>query len=84
MADASARPDEQAQAGDGPTPAPPVCPVALCPVGLVLTAAGQARPEVVQHLLSAGSELLMAVKALIDARLEPKEEAEPLQRITIE
>ena len=58
--------------------------MALCPVGLVLTAAGQARPEGVQHLLSAGSELLMAVKALIDARLEPKEEAEPLQRITIE
>ena len=47
-----------------------VCPVAFCPVGMALTFAEAARPEVVQHLMAAGQELLLAVKAMIDARAE--------------
>ena len=37
---------------------------------MMLTFAEAARPEVVQHLLSAGQELMLAVKAMVDARAE--------------
>jgi hypothetical protein len=47
-----------------------VCPVAFCPVGMALTFAEAARPEVVQHLMAAGQELMLAVKAMIDARAQ--------------
>jgi hypothetical protein len=82
MADQRSRGSDQAEAE--PRAAPPACPVALCPIGFVLTAAGQARPEVMQHLLAAGNEVLLALKALIEARLEAREASEPLERITIE
>src|SRR4051812_19079583 len=77
-----ARSDGPAAAGPEPASAeadagaPPraagghVCPVAFCPVGMALTFAEAARPEVVQHLLAAGQELMLAVKAMIDARAE--------------
>ena len=44
------------------------CPVALCPVSMAMTAAGSVSPEVVEHLLAAGRELLLAAKAVVDAR----------------
>jgi hypothetical protein len=80
-------PEERSRSEDRAEPEPraaPVCPVALCPVAFVLTAAGQARPEVFQHLLAAGNELLLALKTLIEVRLEARERDEPLERITIE
>jgi hypothetical protein len=52
----------------------------------VVTAVGDASPELVEHLLMAGRELLLAVRAVIDARLETMDE-EPrsgLQRIEID
>ncbi len=61
----------------------PVCPVAFCPVGMALTFAEAARPEVVQHLMAAGHELLLAVKAVIDARAEAVGGESGLERITI-
>jgi hypothetical protein len=61
-----------------------VCPVAFCPVGLAMTMADQVRPEVVEHLLAAGRELLLAVKAVVDARAEGFARESPLERITIE
>lgn len=64
---------------------PATCPVVWCPVSLLMTATGAARPDVVQHLLAAGNELMLAVKALIEARLDPRAERDgPLERITIE
>jgi hypothetical protein len=62
---------------------PPICPVALCPVGMALTAANEVRPEVVEHLLLAGREVLLAVRALIDARLEGTDAQPRMERITI-
>src|SRR2546423_2186228 len=53
-----------------PASAGHVCPVAFCPVGMALTFAEAARPEVVQHLMAAGQELMLAVKAMVDARAE--------------
>jgi hypothetical protein len=62
----------------------PVCPVALCPVGMFLNVSGDVRPEAVDHLLSAGRELMMAVKAIIDARTEDVGEPAKLRRIDVE
>ncbi len=63
---------EERAVGGAPFPVPGghVCPVAFCPVGMALTFAEAARPEVVQHLMAAGQELMLAVKAMIDARAQ--------------
>jgi hypothetical protein len=47
---------------------------------------GQARPDLVEHVLLAGREMLLALRALIDARLEGGGGDGPtkLQRLTIE
>jgi hypothetical protein len=37
-----------------------------CPLCAALTALRQARPEAVDHLLRAGAELLLAVRALLE------------------
>lgn len=44
------------------------CPVAFCPICLAISAVQPLRPEVVEHLLKAGSEFFLAVRAVIDAR----------------
>lgn len=65
----------------------PACTVAFCPICLVVTAIGDARPDLVEHLLVAGRELLLAARAVIDARLQSMDEEEPpagIQRIRIE
>jgi len=69
---------------DPPPRSQPVCPVGFCPVGMALTFGEQVRPEVVEHLLAAGRELLLAMKAVVDARAEAFERSSPLERITIE
>lgn len=63
-----------------------VCNVAFCPVGMALTAAQGAAPEAVEHLLAAGRELLLAAKAVVDARaagVDPKAGQAKLQKIEI-
>jgi hypothetical protein len=52
----------------------------------MVTAFGDARPELTEHLLVAGRELLLALKVLIDARLgdEPAPDGKGLTRITVE
>lgn len=62
----------------------PPCPVALCPVCMTVTALGEVRPELVEHLLAAGREVLLAMRTVIDARLEETERPVRLQRLTIE
>jgi hypothetical protein len=85
----SRKPGPKARAGEpGPEGLEPsgaaACPVAFCPVGLAMTLTDQIRPEVVEHLMAAGRELLLAMKAVIDARVEGYERSSPLERITIE
>jgi hypothetical protein len=81
---------DPAEAGAGAEAAEPAashaaaCPVAFCPVGLAMTLTDQVRPEVVEHLMAAGRELLLAMKAVIDARVEGFERSSPLEKITIE
>ena len=67
-----------------PPPRQPVCPVGFCPVGMALTVAESVRPEVVEHLMKAGAELMLAMKAIVDARVEGLGRESPLERITIE
>lgn len=62
----------------------PFCPVGFCPVGMFLTIAGEARPEVVEHLLKAGREMVLAARAVLDARVEPAARSSRLERIEVE
>ncbi len=62
----------------------PICSVALCPICMVVTAVGEARPDLVQHLLLASREVLLAVRSVIDARLEGTPAPSKLERITVE
>ena len=61
----------------------PVCPVGFCPIGFALTAAGQVRPEVVEHLLVAGRELMLAMKAFMDAQSDRFGRSSPIEKIDI-
>ncbi|MEW6059572.1 MAG: hypothetical protein AB1551_05445 [Actinomycetota bacterium] len=62
-----------------------VCPVAFCPVGLALTAVRKAGPDVMEHLLAAAREFLLAAKAVMDTRAgDLDERAEPAQLERIE
>ena len=73
--------------GTGSAGEHPVCTVAFCPICMMVTTIGDLRPELVEHLLAAGRELLLAARAVIDARLQTMEEEEPasgLKRIDIE
>jgi hypothetical protein len=78
-------------AGDGQAPpsapAAPICSVVFCPICTMVTAMGEARPDLVEHLLLAGREMLLAARAVIDARLETMDgdkKPNKLERIRIE
>lgn len=67
------------------TSEPPICSVSFCPVCTAVTALGEARPDLLEHLLVAGREMLLVVRALIDARLEGSaERPTKMRRLTIE
>ena len=53
---------------------------------MALTAMGEARPELVEHVLMASREMLLALRALIDSRLEggSAQHTSKLERLTIE
>jgi hypothetical protein len=55
-----------AAAEDQATPA--VCPVAFCPICTAVSVANRAGPDVVEHLLVAGQQFLLALRAVVDAR----------------
>jgi hypothetical protein len=58
-----------ARAKAAPDPEPPhVCTVGFCPICMAVAALQPLKPEVVEHLLNAGREFLLAVKAAVDAR----------------
>lgn len=57
----------------------------LCPVCVFLQALSDARPEVANHLLAAGRELSLALKAVVDAQAQAGEPAgERLERIPVD
>ena len=46
------------------------CPVAWCPICMAVTAVQPLKPEVIEHLLKAGTEMLLAFRGVIDARAD--------------
>jgi hypothetical protein len=65
--------DGRAEPEPGSTAAPTappshVCSVAFCPIGMALTSIQGAGPEVLDHLLAAAREFLLAARAVVDAR----------------
>jgi hypothetical protein len=68
----------EARAGDH------LCSVGFCPVAMLLTATQQVRPEVMEHLLAAGREFLLAAKAVLDARAEGIARTSTLEHIEIQ
>jgi len=78
--------DPGTASGAGKGAARHVCDVAFCPIGLALSAVQPLKPDVVEHLLIAGREFLLAAKAVIDARAAEEGDAGPaptLERIDI-
>lgn len=61
-----------------------VCPVGFCPIGMALSAVQGVRPDAVEHVLAAGRELLLAARAVIDARAEESGASSTLERIEID
>ena len=46
------------------------CPVAWCPVCLAVSTVQPLAPEVVAHLLKAGTELFLAFQSVLEARAD--------------
>jgi hypothetical protein len=68
-----------------PSAEAPLCSVSFCPICTAVTALAVARPDLLEHLLVAGREMLLAMRALIDARLEASAGSPAkMERLTIE
>jgi hypothetical protein len=65
--DGGAERETESAAASASTPSH-VCSVAFCPIGMALTSIQGAGPEVLDHLLAAAREFLLAARAVIDAR----------------
>jgi hypothetical protein len=63
---AGASPEPRHEAGDGRG----TCPVAWCPICLAVSTVQPLKPEMLEHLLKAGTEMLLALRAVIDARAD--------------
>ncbi len=50
-----------------------VCNVAFCPIGLAISTMQGAAPDVLEHLLKATQEFLLAARAVIDTRVKDLE-----------
>ena len=76
-------PEEDAPSGAEPH----VCTVAFCPICFAVSAMQPLAPEAIDHLVKAGAELLLAVKAVVEARtgeVRPDgDEGRRLERIDI-
>ena len=55
-----------------------------CPIGLFFFAVREVRPEVMEHLMKAGMELMLAFRAFLEAAEDRMERRSPLERITID
>jgi hypothetical protein len=84
-ASSSPRPVGSGRKSVSKSPTPMACTVSFCPICAAVTAVGQARPDLVEHVLMAGREMLLALRALIDARLDGGGDGPTrLERLTIE
>jgi len=56
----------------------------VCPICLMLYGLRQARPEVMEHLVKASTEMILAFKAIVDQAAAKAESNSSLHRITID
>jgi hypothetical protein len=86
MADASKRARTRAEPPSSGVPdeehGGPVCTVGFCPICLAVTAVQPLRPEAVEHLVTAGRELLLAMSAILGARADGQDGKEPSAKLT--
>jgi hypothetical protein len=66
---------ERPVSGPEPEAQQHVCTVSFCPICLAVTSVQPLRPEAVEHLLTAGRELLLAFGSILGARAEDVERA---------
>jgi hypothetical protein len=84
------RADEPASSPEPPAaearsePSGPICQVAMCPICTTVMLLGDIQPELMGHLLAAGREMLLAMRTIIDLRLqEPPAPPKTIQRLHI-
>ena len=83
--DESTRPPEPVPNGVYAASKQPVCQVGFCPICMAVSALGEVRPELLEHLVLAGREMLLALRAVVDSRLSGAEDtAAKLERLVIE
>lgn len=58
------------ETAEGPAAHAQACPVAWCPICLAVTTVQPLKPDVVEHLLKAGTEFFLAMRSVIDARAD--------------
>jgi hypothetical protein len=59
-----------------------VCTVGFCPICLAVTAVQPLRPDVVEHFVRAGRELLLAMSAILGGRAEESGRDDPAATLT--
>lgn len=60
-----------------------VCPVGFCPIGMALSTMDRSGPDALEHLLAAGREVLLAAKAMVDARASDVAVSPDLEKIEV-
>jgi hypothetical protein len=58
------------------------CPVTWCPICITVGAVQPIAPDVMEHLLKAGTELFLAFRAVVDARADETENGTPAETTT--
>jgi hypothetical protein len=70
--------------GSEPKARPSACPVAWCPVCLAVSVAQPIAPDVITHLLKAGTEMFLAFQAVIETRADDLDGREPAEPVRVE
>ena len=56
--------------GEDPAAHAGACPVAWCPICLAVATVQPLKPDVIEHLLKAGTEFFLAMRVVLDARAD--------------
>jgi hypothetical protein len=77
-----AQPKKPKESSEPPTEH--ICPVGFCPVGMFLTISERARPEAVEHLVAAGREFMLALAAILNARVDDLGRTSQIEKIELQ
>jgi hypothetical protein len=82
----SADPPDRTEGATAGTHGAATCPVTWCPICVTVGAVQPLAPDVIEHLLKAGTELFLAFRAVVDARVDEASGggAEEPRRTTLE